>query len=330
MRVLVTGSTGFLGRRLMPRLRADGHAPVALLLPDEAAPRDLLAASLPIVRGDITDPTSLAGVAKDCDAVVHLAAAVGYGQRMDHCLRVNRDGAENVMCEAARSGARRFVQLSSVSVYGRAPGRRLDESAPLRKTGDPYGDTKIDAERLLVEHAARGEIELTMLRPAVIHGPGDRLFLPRLVENVRSGRARIIGSGRNRVDAVHVDDVVEVIARVLSDARTIGRVYNVNHPANPSWAELVTEVARLLGVPPPRAHVPYPLALALAGVTEGLARLRGRDPLITRYAVRVVGRQYHYVVDRLQRELGFVPRVGLLDSVRREIGGRVEPGGDTI
>lgn len=326
MRLLVTGASGFIGRRLLPRLRADGHAPVALLMPEEAVPAHLAGGDVPIVRGDITDATSLAGVAKDCEGVVHLAAAVGYSQRMDHCLRVNRDGTANVVREAARAEARRFVQLSSVAVYGRAPGVRLDESAPLRKMGDPYGDTKIDAERLLVASAERDEIDLTMLRPVVIHGPGDRLFLPRLIENVRSGRARLIGRGRNTVDAVHVDDVVEVIARVLGDRRSIGRIYNVNHPSNPTWRELVTEVARALAVPPPRAHVPYPVALAMAGVMEAVAKLQGREPLLTRYAVRVVGRQYHYGIDRMRDELGFLPRHGLIESVRQEILGRSTEG----
>ncbi len=314
MQIFVTGAGGFLGRNLLPRLARDGHETTALLLPPESE-RGLSAQR--VVRGDLTAPESFASLLPDHAAVVHLAAAVGYGQRMDHARRINRDGTRNLARAAVAAGVRRFVHLSSVSVYGRASGVPLDETAPLRKTGDPYGDTKIEAEELLRAHEARGELALTVLRPTPIYGPGDDKFLPKLVENLRAGRARMIGSGRQRVDAIHVEDVVECVARVLADPRAGGRTYNLNHPGNPSWNEFVVFLAGGLGVPPPRGHVPYPLALLAATALEGWGRLRGREPRLTRYAVRVVGRPYDYRVDRARTELGFEPRVELREGVRR-------------
>jgi nucleoside-diphosphate-sugar epimerase len=338
MRVFVTGASGFIGRNLVPRLLAAGYAVTALLLPDEPEP-DL--GDVASVRGDITHADGVAltgGVAQSdgvankmdgCDAVVHLAAAVGYGQSMERCRRINRDGTGHVAAEAVRAGARRFVQLSSVSVYGRARGEPISENSPLRMIGDPYGDTKIEAELLLRERALRGELALTVLRPTVLYGPGDDKFLPKLAENLKSGRARVIGRGDHRVDALHVDDAVDVILRVLADERSVGRTYNLNHPANPTWKEFVAIVAEALGVPPPRRHLPYPLALAAAGALELAARLRGGEPRLTRYAVRVVGRPTDYRVDRARRELGFAPRVELGDGVRRHFstGARLAPTG---
>ncbi|RIL07472.1 MAG: hypothetical protein DCC71_02815 [Proteobacteria bacterium] len=320
MRVLVTGASGFVGRHLLPRLAEAGHAPVALLLPDEAAPPWIAACGAEVVRGDVTRLAAFGGVAKDCGAVVHLAAAVGYGQRLEHCLRLNRNGTAHVAHAAREAGARRFVHLSSVSVYGRVAERSLDEESPLRKTGDPYGDTKIDAERILAAHAARDELDLTVLRPTVIYGPGDVRFLGKLVENLRGGRAAIIGSGDNRVDAVHVRDVANLVVRALAEPAAVGRVYNVAHPANPTWNELIRSVADALGVPPPSRHLPYPAAFALAAALEARAWLRGGEPRLTRYAVRVVGRRYHYPVTRAERELGFAPQVPLLAGVREVLG----------
>jgi nucleoside-diphosphate-sugar epimerase len=316
VKVFVTGAAGFIGRNLLPGLARAGHETTALLLPDEAEAG--LAAGC-IVRGDITEPRGLESHLVGHDAVVHLAAAVGYGQTMQRCLRINRDGTRNVVHAAVRAGARRFVQLSSVSVYGRSTGACVDEDTPLQRTGDPYGDTKIEAESILQWHAARGEIDLTILRPTVIYGPGDDKFLPKLVENLKSGRARVIGDGSHRVDAIHVDDVVACIVRVLDEPRAFGRVYNLNHGGNPSWREFVACAAVALGLPPTERHLPYRMALLLAGVLEGWARLRGGEPLLSRYAVRVVGRPYHYATDRAKIELGFEPRIDLREGVRRWI-----------
>lgn len=317
MRVFVTGASGFIGRRLVPRLRQDGHEPTALLLPREP---ESAASGARVARGDITAPASLVGLLDGHQAVFHLAGAVGYGQSFAVCNRVNRDGTAHVAAAAARAGARRFVHMSSVSVYGRVAEVAIDEDFPLRKIGDPYGDTKIDAERILAARAAAGELDVTMLRPTVVYGPGDDKFLPKLVENLRSGRAQVIGSGTNTVDVVHVDDVVDVLLRTLVTPRSIGGVYNVTHPRNPTWNELLAAVAAAIGMAPPRRHLPYPAALAVAALLEGTAALTGRTPRLTRYAVRVIGRQYCYLTDRAAADLGFAPRVDLLTGIRACVG----------
>ncbi|MCP4035389.1 MAG: NAD-dependent epimerase/dehydratase family protein [bacterium] len=313
MRVFVTGAAGFLGQRLLARVARDGHSTTALLLPGESEEG---LGDARVVRGDITDRRSLDGLLEDHDAVVHLAALVGYGLEMDACLRVNRDGTRNIAQAAARAGARRFVHLSSVSVYGRAAGDPIDEEAPLRKTGDPYGDTKIDAERLLGQFAERGELDVTVLRPTVITGPGDDKFLGKVAANLRGGSARIIGRGTHAVDALHVDDVVELLARTLTDRRCFGRTYNVAQPSNPSWNEFLPRFAQALGVPPPRGHLPYAVAFLLAGILEWMARVRGGEPRLTRYGVRVIGRSYHYVAERVKRELDFEPKRDLVAAMQ--------------
>lgn len=279
MRVLLTGASGFLGRRITSRLRADGHAVTALLLPEEPE-ADLEADG--IVRGDITRPDSLRGAMAGQDAVVHLAGAVGYGQSFPRCRRLNRDGTANVVHEAVRVGVRRFVQMSSVSVYGRVAEVRLTEDAPLHRIGDPYGDTKIDAEEIVTACANAGDLDLTILRPTVIWGPGDVLFLPKLIENLESGRARVVGPGTNIVDAVHVDDVARLVSCVLADPASIGRVYNVNNPENPTWGDLVSDLAAAIGAPPPARRLPYPLAFLVAAMMEAGSLLAGQPPRLTR------------------------------------------------
>jgi nucleoside-diphosphate-sugar epimerase len=323
MRTFVTGAGGFIGRRLLPALLADGHAVTALLMPDEDA-KGL--AHVGAVRGDITVERGLSDLVGGHDAIIHLAGAVGYGQSFERCRELNVGGTRNVARAAVESGVPRFVHMSSVAVYGRVAGVRITESFPMRKIGDPYGDTKIDAERIVGEWAARGKLRLTVVRPTVVYGPGDDKFLPKLVENLRAGRARLIGDGENRVDAIHVDDTVRFLARALVDERAVGGVYNLNNPSNPTWNELVSKVAAAIGVPAPRSRLPYVIAMALATGMELTARLRGGTPLLTRYAVRVVGRQYHYVTDRARDELGFEPRIDMREAIREAAQGGTSGG----
>ena len=314
MRVFVTGATGFLGRTIVDRLLEAGGEVTALLLPQD--PGDGLPVAVNVVRGDITDPKSLAGLFAGHDAVLHLAGAVGYGQTWDACIRLNREGTRNVAARAMAENVRRFLHLSSVSVYGRVSDVPVDESFPLRKINDPYGDTKIDAERILLEHAQNNELDLTLIRPTMIYGPGDVLFLPKIVENLKSGFARIIGKGDHPADVIHVRDVAEFITLVLHEPMTIGRTYNLTNPDNPTWKDMLHEAARILGVEPPRRHIPYPAAYAIATLMEMLSRVTNKPPRLTRYAVRNVGRPYHYVTDRMRDELGFSPQIDLLEGLR--------------
>jgi nucleoside-diphosphate-sugar epimerase len=311
MRVFVTGATGFVGRALIRVLLDRGDRVTALLLPQE--PEDALD-GVSIVRGDITVAQTIRGLIAGHDGVVHLAGVVGYGQEWDLCRRVNIAGTDNVAAEARRAGIRRFVHMSSVSVYGRRANVRLDEDAPVRKIGDPYGHTKIDSEAV-ARRWARDAFELVIVRPGVIYGPGDDRFLPKLVENLRSGRARIIGRGDNTVDLVHVDDVAAFLALTLTEPAASGHVYNLTNPVNCTWHELLETVAAEIGAPCPRQHIPYHLALIVAGAMETVALLTNQQPRLTRYAVRVVGRQYHYDTRRAE-QLGFEPSVELRRGIR--------------
>ncbi len=312
MRVFLTGATGFLGKAISGRLGADGHTVTALLLPNDD---ERLAEGCTVVRGNITRPETLAGKLEGHDAVVHLAGAVGYGQTWEACIALNRDGTENVAKESLRAGVRRFLHMSSVSVYGRVPDVPIHEDRPMKKIGDPYGDTKIDAERLLSRMAGEEGLELTMLRPTVIYGPGDTLFLPKVIQNLRSKTPRIIGTGENRVNLVHVEDAADLVSLVIRSSRSIGRVYNLTHPDNPTWKHVLTAVASVLDLSPPEKRIPYRVAMVLAGVMEGASFFTRKPPMLTRYAVRNVGRQYLYRIDRVQEELGFTPSRDTLEGV---------------
>jgi 2-alkyl-3-oxoalkanoate reductase len=324
MRIFVTGASGFIGRNATRRLAADGHRVTALLMPEERDPFS----GVDIARCDLAEAAPDARLLEGHDAVLHLAGAVGF-QTWKACRRVNVEGTRHIAQAAIAAGVGRFVHMSSVSVYGRVPEAPLTEESPLRAIGDPYGDTKIEAERILRELEAAGRLRLTVLRPTVVYGRRDRKFALNLIGLVRGGRATLPGDGRNRVDLVHVDDLTELVSAVLRSPATIGRTYNVAHPDNPTLDELVRELARLMDVPLRVRYVPFPLAFAAASLAELAAALTGKEPRLNRYSVRVIGRNYDYVVDRMLGELGFRPRVGLFEGFR-DVLEREREGAETI
>jgi nucleoside-diphosphate-sugar epimerase len=313
MRVFVTGAGGFIGRSLVRRFRAEGHRVTALLMPEETDPfggadtarLDLRSAEIP----------ALAAALAGHDAVVHLAGAVGF-QTWESCRAVNVEGTRRVAAATAAAGVRRFLHMSSVSVYGRVPNAPITEDSPLRAIGDPYGDTKIQAELLLRERERSGELDLTMLRPTVVYGRGDRKFALNLIDLVRSGKAVLPGDGRNRVDLVHIDDLAELAVSALASREAIGRAYNVAVEDNPSLDELARELARLMGVKLELRYIPFPIAFSAAFLAEQAARITGKAPRLSRYSARVVGRSYSYIAERARRELGFAPRVSLFDGMK--------------
>jgi 2-alkyl-3-oxoalkanoate reductase len=312
MKIFVTGGTGFLGKPMVKKLLADGHAVTCLLLPGDAAS---CVAGAGICRGDITQPDTLRHKTKGHDALIHLAGAVGYGQTWANCIRLNKDGTKNIAEEAVRSGVRRFIHMSSVSVYGRVCDTPIAENFPLKKINDPYGDTKIDAERVVTSHAENGAFDLTIIRPTMIYGPGDTLFLPKVAENIKSGKARIIGKGDHRVDCIHVSDVADFVLAVLRSTAAAGKAYNLTHPDNPTWKEMIAEIARCLDLPVPNRHLPYGVAYFLAGGMEAASYFSKKPPRLTRYAVRNVGKPYYYLTDQMKQDLAFSPSVNFSKGI---------------
>ncbi len=311
-KIFLTGASGFIGRAVVKRLK-DNYQLTLLLLPEEPV---VGLGDLNIVRGDITRPRSLSGLIDGHDTVIHMAGSVGY-QTWRNCLSINVDGTRNIIRKAVKAGVIRFIHMSSVSVYGRVPDIRITEEQPYKKIRDPYGDTKIEAEQLVRKQAEKNRIDLTVLRPTAVYGEGDNKFLPSLVENLKTGKLRIMGDGDHSVDLVNVVDVAESVYLALLKPESVGQTYNIANENNPSWNEFLKAACKELDIPYTDKHISYKLAYRLAGLIEFFSIFTGRPPRLSRYAVRLVGRQYNYSIGKTRRELGYEPSVDLLEGIRQ-------------
>ena len=174
MNVLVTGATGFTGGHLARALAARGDRVRALVR--RAAP-DLAAAGVELVTGDLERPETLPAALAGVDVVYHVAALYRQAGLPEATYRrVNAESAGWIVRAAAKAGVRRVVHCSTVGVHGDIEHPPADETAPLRP-GDVYQITKLEGERLAQLAAAESGVELVVVRPSGIYGPGDRRLL---------------------------------------------------------------------------------------------------------------------------------------------------------
>src|ERR1700737_1632044 len=148
MRVLITGATGLLGGHLIKQLQDRGEHIRALVLPVENTDK-LTAQGVEVVRGDITDASTLAPAVKDIDLIFHLAGMMGVWRPLADYRRVNVTGSENLYRAAQAGGVRRYVHTSSHTVYGLGYGRFMTEKDALKPDPDPYSITKAEGDRLM-------------------------------------------------------------------------------------------------------------------------------------------------------------------------------------
>ena len=307
-RVAVTGAGGFIGGAVATALRREGADVIGI----DAAPaaRERLAqAGIESAHCDVTDAPALADALGGAELVVHAAALVREWGAMEDFVRVNVGGAASVLDAAAAAGVARVVQVSSVVVFGYEHPGEQDETAHLRTYGIPYIDTKSASDRLAVRRGA------VVVRPGDVYGPGSIPWTVRPLELARAGQLALPGRGDGVMLPVYIDDLVEAIV-LAALAGTPGRAYTAWEGVPVSFRDYFTRLAEIAGAPPPRLLPRAVLELAGAGL-EAWSRLRSRPPAFTSRSATFLDRRGVVTPDRIREELGWEPRVPLVEGLRR-------------
>jgi len=279
MRIAVTGASGFIGGAVATALADADHDVVGF-------GRRVEGWSHPAGRYRVWDIASgpLRGD-RDFEAVVHAAALADDWAPIDEALRVNRDGTRNVV--RSFEGAR-IVHLSTSSVYDAfTPTVDASEDQPAaRRFLCSYSASKAVAELELAG------VDAAILRPHAVYGPGDTTLLPRLLAAVRPGRSSgrlLLPEGAEvRHSLTHIDNLVLAVRRALDPSSPAG-TYNIADDSPVLLSIVLREFLERRGVPSRLVSVPYRQAFAMAGALERAARVTGRRPRLTRYAVSQLG-----------------------------------------
>jgi len=298
MRILVTGASGFVGTVLCRELLARGHtvrAAVRRLVPPSAVASQLHQILVPDIAAEFDRRALVDGVG----AVVHLAA-IAHRSNLDdgEMRRVNCDAAVR-LAEAAAGSVRRFIFLSSVKVHGEDSGSGTYAEDDALDPQDSYGRSKLEAERALTETAARMGIELVIVRPPLVYGPGVKANFLRLLGWVDSGLPLPFASVRNRRSLIYVGNLVDAIARLAEHPAARGP-FLVSDDESVSTPELVSRIASVLGRS--ARLLPAPLAfLRMAGMIAGrrdeIRRLTGNLAIDSLRARRLLDWRPPYTLD---------------------------------
>lgn len=273
--VLVTGASGFVGRALCDRLRAGHYRVVPAVRRDTGVPGA-------VAIGDISAMTDWGVALAGCDAVVHLAGCAPVPgregtDRPESYREINTEAALNLARQAAAAGVRRFVYLSTIKVNGEG------RNAPYRETDDPapenaYALSKWEAERGLREIGETTRMEIVILRPPLVYGPGVKANFRQLMDAVRKGRWLPLGAIENCRSLLYVGNLVDAIRVCVEHPQAAGRTFLLDDGHPVSTPELVRRLARAMGRPVRMIAVPVVLLRlvgALLGKRASVARLTG-------------------------------------------------------
>jgi nucleoside-diphosphate-sugar epimerase len=315
--ILVTGGAGFIGSHLVERLLADGNDVIVFDVPGAPIP-DAWHARARIVYGDIANRDDVRAAMKNIGTVFHTAAIVSDWAPRESYERVTLQGSHFVFEEAVRNKTR-VLLLSSGSVYGDKIGRvELREDEPLGKPLGIYGEYKQKQENLAWKFHRTQGMALTVVRPFKVFGPGSKPWVHEVAKNLLAGKPTLINDGNYNAALIYIDNLVDILLLAASLPHAQGRCYNGYDGLRVTLRQYFTDLARIIGAPPPRA-MPGGFAKILAAVIEPtwkILKIKTR-PLLTSDSLRMISSNYRISTARVFDELDFTPRVSYEEGMRR-------------
>ncbi|MEX1019953.1 MAG: NAD-dependent epimerase/dehydratase family protein [Litorilinea sp.] len=328
--VLITGVTGLVGRRLAEQLVAAPDIQVRGLARQPAKAADLAAVGVEIMAGDVTDPPSLAAACAGCDWVFHCAAFVEEGGDRAAIWAVNVEGTRHILHAAQQAGVQRFIHVSTCAVYGSVQSLDIDETMPIRRRGNLYADSKVEAEEVVQAFATgfspgvatdsttdpENRMETVIARPSQVYGPRSYQFTVRPIEAIRSGKMILVDGGKHWCKPVYIDNLVEGLIACARVPAAAGQAFNLTDGVTVPWHTFFGAYARMLDKPR-LPSVPYPLAWVAARWFEWQAQRTGKKALITRAALAAIRSRNSFSIEKAHRILGWTPRLDLEAGMAR-------------
>lgn len=316
MLALVTGGSGFLGRRVAEILIQRGEM-VRLLVRSSSQLGSWSEGTCEIERCDFDLPNAahcyrLKKAFEGVDVVFHCAGHSADWGAWDDFYRGNVLAVSNLLTAArAYASVLRFVHVSTTDVYGyqKIP---PDESGPLCDVGLPYNSSKLLGDQLALGFGQRTGLPVTVVRPGTIFGPRSQNWVLEVCRLLVRRRVVLIDGGRTSAGLVYVDDVVNAMIRLAETPSALGYAFNIGDPKPVSWRSYFDLMAEIVDAPRPWLNLNSRMGYSIATLHELAYRWLGQRerPLFTRHVVLVLSRNQSHPIDRLKRSIGSFPIIG--------------------
>src|SRR4051794_28949864 len=308
-KVFISGALGFIGSVLAARYREQGAQVVGV---DVRAEPDL-----DVVAGDIAEEGPWQELASGCDLVIHTAAYVGFGGELDAVWRTNVLGTRRVLDAAVQAGVERFVHFSSVTTFGFDYPVGVDEAWPVRLTGNPYPDSKIASEQVVLQSHVCEQVRATIVRPGDVYGPRSRGWTILPVQMIKSGQMILPNGGHGQIGVVYVDNLVDGVLLAAESNEAVGEIFTIADGPAVEVGEFFGYYERMLGKGRSRS-LPTAVATAVAATAGAIEKRIGRDTEMSGGSVKYLAKRCGgYSIAKARNVLGYEPKVGLDEGMKR-------------
>lgn len=312
MKILVTGSSGFIGSLLCERLAKDDFEVRGF---DSRCMADK---SFECITGDIRNHDLLLEAVNSVDIVVHLIAMHhDFGISDEEYFEINEKGTKDLLRCCSEVGIKKFVFYSSVAVYGTKKDPTDEKTLPNPDT--PYGKSKLAAEKIVEswqkENASR---QVIIIRPTVVFGPNNYANVYNLINQIYHKRFRMVGDGNNIKSVAYVENLVDATRFLIKHIQSGLHVYNYSDEPHMSVKEIVKTIAENAKISIPKRSLPLWLALRFGGIFDSLGNITGYNFSITGNRIKKFCTTTHHRSEKI-RKLGFKPTVSLKEGFKRTV-----------
>lgn len=324
MKVLVTGAGGFVGTELVKNLLSQGYS-VKALVRKENQVEALEKIGAEVVIGDVKNKSSLESAVSQVSIVFHIAALFRQAGLPDsEYYKVNLEGTRNVIDASISAGVKKFIHCSTVGVHGdieNPPGTELTPFAP----GDVYQKSKLEAELLVKDYIEKGKISGSIIRPAMVYGPGDSRTL-KLFKAIAERKFFYVGPGDALVHFIDVRDLAEAFRLAAESPNANGETFIISGKSSLKLNELVSIISALFGVEEPWLHLPVKPMQIIGSICEAVCTPFKINPPIFRRRVDFFTKNRNFDSSKARNLFGFNPSKLLVQELIEIIDFYIENG----
>jgi 2-alkyl-3-oxoalkanoate reductase len=316
-KVLVTGGTGFLGKRMVELLVKEGY-PVRVLARKLSKTERLRELGVEIFFGDIADQESLKSAFEGIDVVVHAAAGTS-GSRKDSETGTIQ-GTQNVIKLCGESKVKKMIYISSCSVYGVADyktGQVVTEESSLERfpaQRGVYSASKQRAEELVMEAMKSASFPVVILRPGTIFGPRGEIYTPMMGFSMKNKAFVVIGMGKFELPFVYIDNIIDAIIQSIQRPEANNQIFNVVDTEKVTKRQYIEKVVKKVYSGSPVIYFPYPLLYSITWLQEVLFGILKTSPFLTRYRLVSSQKNIRYDNSRIADRLQWSPGVSFNEA----------------